>query len=200
MDEMATPLGRGAFRLSRRGVRPDYKQKLAHPPTVSQPPDDETKTDASARWVEQIARLAGRDEVERAAFQSVAVAALQMLDRVRYRQSRVAEAALSLAQRQKLQHLLDGIDAAAGAVRPLLNPSSVAMLGQGVPAEADAESSWWFALCEALHVLEESATCIHAIAAGQPSGSATRALGEILAQLLHQHFHALFAEAEQWMS
>ncbi len=200
MDETATPLGRGAFRLSRRGARPDYKQKLAHPPAFFHPPDDDTTTDASIFWVEQVEQLAGQAEVERAAFQSVAVAALQMLDRVRYRQRRVAEAALSLAQRQKLQHMLDGIDATAGAIGPLLNPTSIGMLGKGVSTEAASEPSWWFALCEALHVLEEGAAWIESIVAGQPRGGATRALSRILARLLHQYFHALLAEAEHWMS
>ena len=200
MDEMATPLGRGAFRQTRRGARPDYKRKLAHPPAFSQPADGAAKTDASVRWAEEIAPLAGQAEVDRAAFQSVAVATLQMLDRVRYRQSRVAEAALSLAQRQKLQEMLGGIDAAAGAVRRLLNPSSAGMLGQGVMVEAAPEPSWWFALCEALHVLEESAAWIHSIASGQPQGSAISTLSDVLARLLNQQFHALFAEAEQWMS
>jgi len=200
MDETATPLGRGAFHLPRRGARPDYKQKLAHPPAFSHPPDDDTTTDASMLWVEQLEQLAGQAEVERAAFQSVAVAVLQMLDRVRYRQRRVAEAALSLAQRQKLQHMLDGIDATAGAIGQLLNPTSIGMLGKGVLTEAASEPSWWFALCEALHVLEEGAAWIESIAAGQPQGSATRALSRILARLLHQHFQALLAEAEHWMS
>ena len=164
MDETATPLGRGAFRRLRRGARPDYKQKLARTPAFFLLPDDEAK--ASVRWAEQVQQLAGQAEVDGAAFQSVAVAALQMLDRVRYRQGRVAEAALSLAQRQKLQHMLEGIDATAGAVRRMLHPSSVGMLGQGMPAEAASEPSWWFALCEALHVLEESVAWIHSIAAG----------------------------------
>ena len=199
MDERATPLSQGAFRLSRRGARPDYKQRLARTAASSRSPDDETKTAASVAWGEHVRQLTGQAEVERAAFQSVAVAALQTLDRVRHYQRRAAEAALSLAQREKLQHMLDGLEAMAQSVRQLLTPHSVGMLGRGVQTEETSESSWWFALCEALHAVEEGASWIQSVAAGQPQGSATHTLSRSIAQLLHHHHHVLLAEAENWM-
>lgn len=199
MDETVTVLGRGALRLPRRSARLNYTQKLARTTPFSQLPDDETKTDAADPWVGEVQQLAGQAEVERAAFQSVALAALQILDGVRYREDRLADAALSLGQGEKLQHLLGGVEATAGAVRALLGPQSAGMIGLHTQAEAASEPSWWFALCEALHVLEEGAASIESLVAGQPQDSATVQLSRLIARLLQQHYHALLVEAEHWM-
>jgi hypothetical protein len=199
MDETVTALRLGALRLPRRGARLNYTEKLARTTPLSRLPDDETTPDPPDPRVEEVQQMAELAEVERASFQSVALAALQILDCVQYRESRLADAALSLAQREKLQHLLGGVAATAGAVRALLGPQSAGMIGSHTPAEAASEPSWWFALCEALHVLEEGTARIESLVAGQPPDSATIRFSGIIARLLEQHYHALLVEAEHWM-
>jgi len=114
MDETGTPLGRGAFRRFRRKARPDYKRRLASKtPARDVGEPDAASTGVLFPSVEQVRRLAERDEVARTAFQSVAVAALQALDLACHHERRAAETVISLAQRQKLQHLIDELEAAA---------------------------------------------------------------------------------------
>ncbi|MFQ5572222.1 MAG: hypothetical protein ACE5G0_21310, partial [Rhodothermales bacterium] len=62
------------------------------------------------------------------------------------------------------------------------------------------ESSWWFALCEAMHALENGLFGIQSIAAGQPAGTVTHALSGLVVLLLRHHYNLVFAEAEQWMA
>ena len=154
--------------------------------------------------------LAVADETarQRTAFQSLALTALQTLDRMCYVERRAAEAAISLAQRQKLQHdaqlgrwihELAELEATRHALYQMLSPHSATMLGRTQSAGNAVEPSWWFALCEALHALEQGAAGLHALTAGQPRSSATRTVGTLMAKLLEHHYHALFAEAEQWL-
>ncbi len=203
MDETGTPLGRGAFRRFRRRARPDYKQRLA---SKTPPAQDHLALGASTPRapfppVEQVRLLAEQAEVERTAFQSVAVAALQTLDRACYHERRAAETIISLAQRQKLQHLIDELEATSQALGLMLSPHGTVMFSLNTPALSGEalESSWWFALCEVLHTLGEGASGMRSIAAGQPRSSAAHALSGIVACLLEQHYHALFAEAEHWL-
>ena len=125
--------------------------------------------------------------------------ALQTLDRMCYVERRAAGATISLAQRQKLQHMLAELEATCHALYQMLSPHSATMLSRTQPADDALEPSWWFALCEALHALEKGAAGLHVLAAGQPRNSATRTVGTLVAKLLEHHYHALFAEAEQWL-
>ena len=126
MDQTDTPLGRGAFRRFRRKIRPDYKQRLASKTTSAQ---DEHAPGASTPFppVEQMRLLAERADVERTAFQSVAVAALQTLCRACYHERRAAETIISLAQRQKLHHLIDELEATSQALSRMLSPHGAVM-------------------------------------------------------------------------
>ena len=203
MDETGTPLGRGAFRRFRRKSRPNYRQRLASKTT---PACDVRESGASSpdvlfESVEQVRLLAARAEVERTAFQSVAVAALRALDRACHHERRAAETVISLAQRQKLQHLIDEVEAARAALGEMLSPHGASMRRRNTPAPTDRppESLWWFALCEALHALGEGVSAMQSLAAGQSPGSAARALSGIVGRLLEQHYHALFADAEHWL-
>jgi hypothetical protein len=84
----------------------------------------------------------------------------------------------------------------------MLSPQGAAMLERNIqaPVKEIPESSWWFALCEALHVLEEGASGIQSIATAQSRERAGHTLSDFIAMLLQRHYQALFVEAEQWMS
>ena len=75
------------------------------------------------------------------------------------------------------------------------------MVSRSMPVSIDEalESSWWFALCEALHALDDGASGIQSIAAGQSQGAATHLLSTLIAEVLRQHYRMLFDEAEQWL-
>ena len=186
------------LRPIQRGHKPDYKQKLEHLPASKH--DDVLVADVP-RAVVRVRALTGQPGTDSVAFQCVAAAALQTLERVRRCEADAAEAALSLAQRQTLDAMIEVVDATADALRETLTTEGLRMVAQNTLVdEGAAEHSWWFVLSEALHVLEESITWIRSVAAGQPTGSPTRALGDVLIHLLHQHHDALLDEAEQWMN
>lgn len=196
MDDIDTPFV-GAWTRFKRTGRTDYKRRLEQPPvaSVDAAAAGAGEAPAPARAVRALAR---HPEAETLAFQCVAGEALGVLERVRYREHRAAEAALSLAQREKLQRMEAASAATVEALRGLLTPQGAAML-RTPPAEEAPEALWWFALSEALQALDESLAWLRSILGGQPRGSGAYAVGACAAQLLREHHTALLAEAEQWM-
>ncbi len=202
MDANDTGFSLDAFRLSRRGHTTNYKRKLAQKRTLRRLPTEAPGADVASPLAEQVRALADDAGVDGAAFQCVAVAALQTLDRAGRRERRAAEAALSLAQRQMLDAMVEEVDEAAAALRQTLNAQGARLLDRDAPTrrpDETPEHSWWFALSEAVEVLEEGAAWIRSIAAGQPQDGPTHRLSRLVARLLHRHHDALFAEAEQWL-
>ena len=191
MDDIDTPFVGAWTRLKRAG-RPDYKRRLEQPPVVAAAEE----APAPARKLRALAR---HPEAETLAFQCVAASALGSLQRVSHHERRAAEAALSLAQREKLQRMTATSTAVTEALRGLLTPQGRAML-RTPPAEEAPEALWWFALSEALQALDESLAWLRSIVGGQPRGSGAYAVGACATQLLHEHHAALLAEAEQWMA
>jgi hypothetical protein len=59
---------------------------------------------------------------------------------------------------------------------------------------------WWFALTDALEVLEEGTDRMESLTVAQPERSAARALSNVVTQLLRSHHDALLVEAEQWIA
>lgn len=193
MDELTTSLF-PAWTRFKRGLRTDYRSKLERGvPAV------EADVDAPA-VVGQVRALARHAEAGTLAFQCVAASAAQALERAAYREHRAAEAALSLAQREKLYHMAGVSAAAAEALRSLLNGQGAMMLRAEPAAEPDPEPSWWFALSEALNVLDEDTAWMRSAVAGQQRGGGAHALGTLAAHLLHEHYRTLLDEAEQWMA
>lgn len=150
---------------------------------------------------DQIRLLAAWADVERTAFQSVSVAVLQTLNRACYHERRAAETILSLAQHQKLQHLIDELEATRQTLDAMLSPHGALMLSRNTasPSGEALESSWWFALCEALHALGEGVARMRVLTAAQPRSSAAWVLSDTVGRLLKRHYNALFAEAEHWL-
>ncbi len=196
MDEIGTTRP-DLFRPSSRAHKPDYKQKLERGPVSRR---DEVLAADVPEAVEAVHALAAVPGTDSVAFQCVAVAVLQTLARVRRCEVEAAEAALSLAQRQNLDEMTEAVDATADALRYMLTAQGARMLDRKPRVRGGTpEHSWWFALSEALQVIEEGMAWIQSVAAGQPAGSPTHALAQALARLLQPHHDALLHEAEQWL-
>ena len=153
----------------------------------------------SAERVRALARHAQSDSV---AYQSVAVAGLQILERVLSHEKAAASAAISLAQRDKLEAMVHALEQTVAALRMSLSVQGSKMLhacSQTCPETPRSERSWWFALTEAMEALEGGIDAISGIVASQPRGGAARMLSSVIARLMHRHHNELLGEAEQWI-
>lgn len=137
------------------------------------------------------------------AFQSVAVAAVQILDRALCYEREAAEAALSLGQQEKLESMVETVERAATVLRNALNAEGTKVMHlcaedtQFTPAD---NQPWWFALTDALEVLEEGTGRMASLTTAQPDGSPARTLSRLIAQLLRGHHDELLLEADDWIS
>lgn len=187
------------FDFARRGRRPDYRKRLWD----EQAAEDATSGRLSCPAAERIRAVAQDVQHNTVAFQSVAVAALQTLGCVLQRERQVAAASISLAQNEKLHAMINALEATTEALRDLLSAQGSKMLrmcsGPAAP-ERLHENSWWFALVEAIQVLEEGMERMISIASGQPKGSAARLLSSVVVRQLRSQHHLLLAEADQWIS
>jgi hypothetical protein len=149
---------------------------------------------------ERIRAIAQDRQAESIAFQSIALTSLQMLERVIQSERCLASAAISLAQREKLDTMAATLESAADALRDTLSRRGSKVMNLYSPcAVREGEHSWWFALTDTMHVLEEGTAWISTAVSGQPKGCATRVLSGVIARLLHSHYNKLLAEANQWM-
>lgn len=150
------------------------------------------------------------DEVDRqgATYQSVAVAAVQILERALRYEREAAEAALSLGQQEKMKSMVATADQAASVLRETLSAQGHKVMNlctQQSPSDPDlndrsSRQSWVPVLEDALNVLEEGTDQMTSLTTGQPPGSPARQLSEVVAQLLRHHHDALLLEAEEWTS
>src|SRR5690606_15109317 len=161
--------------------------------------------------------LATRGRTSETAFQAVLVALARTLQRAVGRVRAAEASALNLAQQQKVAGVADDLAATAGALQDALNEQGRCLLdrhrtlrekvkdaGEKVRATLahrpePAAASWWFALAEAVEALDEAAEQVRVLAAAQPVGAPTAALGHEVAGQLDGHREALLAEAERWM-
>jgi hypothetical protein len=136
------------------------------------------------------------------AVQSVAVAAVKILERALTFEREAAEAALSLGQQEKLRSMVETAEEAASILRKTLsaNGGNVVHLcsDESPPLPAD-DQPWWFALTDALEVLEEGTSRMASLTSAQPQGSPAHELSRQVACLLRGHHDALLLEAEQWI-
>lgn len=141
-----------------------------------------------------------------ATYQSVAVAAVQILERALTYEREAAEAALSLGQQEKMQSMVATAERAVSILRNTLNAQGNKVMHlctekSGSPApQSSSGQPWWFALTDALEVLEEGTDQMASLTTGQPSDSPARALSQHVAQLLRGHHDALLLEADEWIS
>ena len=132
------------------------------------------------------------------AFQSVLVAAIQIMERVREEELAVSNAAISLAQRQQLAHMLEAVDSMIRSLRCALNDQGSRILDlQPRTAGLDEQhNSWWFCLAKALETLNAGSDWISSIVSGQHKESPSRKLARIVAHFLEMHHIRLYAETQ----
>lgn len=150
------------------------------------------------------------EDVDRkgATYQSVAVAAVQILERALCYEREAAEAALSLGQQEKLESMVATADRAVSVLRDTLSAQGhkvMHLCTEQSPSASDwsrpsSNEPWWFVLADALEVLEEGTDRMSTLTTGQPSGSPARKLSQTVAQLLQSHHDALLLEADDWIS
>ena len=169
--------------------------------------DEEDSFDVPTPDVEALRALVQSVNCQRAPYQSVAVAAVQILERALQYERQAAEAALSLGQQEKMESMVEAAHQAVSILRDTLNPQGHKVMSlcarQSSPDPSEANSSgqpWWFVLTNALEVLEEGTEQMTTLTTGQPSGSPARELSQLIAQLLRSHHDALLLEAEEWIS
>lgn len=154
--------------------------------------------------VEALQALIDRVGQEGTAFQSVAVAAVQILERALSYEREAAGAALSLGQQEKLQSMVGTAEEAVAILRGALNAHGgskvMHLCAQGEPPAPTDNQPWWFALTDALEVLEEGTGRMTSLTTAQPKGSSARELSQLIAHLLREHHDALLLEADEWIS
>ncbi len=152
--------------------------------------------------VDRLAELLADEQRDSVVFQSIIIACLQTVKRVRQRELLVAEASISLAQNMKLQRLLSELTTVQGLLEGALSDQGRRMLDMSAkkPVQTDDdESRWWYALSEAIHELEEGTERMTSLVSNQERGTRLRLLVGTIVRLLHKHHAALVVEAEEWM-
>lgn len=156
--------------------------------------------------VEALRRLVVEVDCQGTTYQSVAVAALQILQRAVSYEQEAAEAALSLGQQEKMESMVETAEQAVSVLRETLTAQGHKVMHlcaeQSPPAPSPQASGqpWWFALTDALEVLEEGTDRMASLTTGQPADSPARKLSQLIARLLRGHHDALLLEAEEWIS
>ena len=137
-----------------------------------------------------------------AAFQSVVMAAMQIVEQVACHEQCVAQAALSLGQQEKLHDMVGTIEEAALLLREQLSMqgSSLVHLCGERPARSSDSESWPDALFSAVKALDEGVCRLASLSNAQPKGSPSRTLSDCMAELLRGHHNTLLLEAEEWMA
>ena len=189
-------------KAGRNGVsaKEDYKTKLWR---TSEHKDSEIQIAElpDCPYADQI-RHAAAHAKSGVAFQSLAVAALQTLRTVQSRERKAAEAAISLAQGEKLEDMIQILESTANALAEVLDAQGSHMLNLTPEEEAadEEENSWWFALTESIQSIEDGTNRILSLSAGQPKGGAGRRLSAVMVRLLRRQHQQLLAEADAWIS
>lgn len=182
-----------------------YRERLERKPLLlEEERSEEAAPDETQPDVEALRALVERVGEEGTAFQSVAVAAVQILERALCYEREAAEAALSLGQQEKLTSMVDTAEQAAALLRSTLDAQGgatvIRLCAQGEPPTPTDNQPWWFALTDALEVLEEGTGRMSSLTTAQPEGSSARELSQVIAQLLREHHDALLLEADEWIS
>ncbi|PEN13568.1 hypothetical protein CRI94_09665 [Longibacter salinarum] len=177
-----------------------YRERLKSKPFLVDSDADEAPS--TSRRIEAIQALLRSQDTYGAAFQSVAVAAVQILERALCFERKAADAALSLGQREKLNAMIDTAQEAVASLRSALSTgkSNVMHLCSEADDTGAGDKPWWFALNDALGVLEEGTHRMASLISAQPDGSSSRELSEHVTELLQSHHDALLLEADQWIS
>lgn len=190
---------------STAGQASSYRERLERKPLlVDTEADDDGRAEVTQPDIEALKALVDRVGQEGTAFQSVAVAAVQILERALCYEREAAEAALSLGQQEKLGSMVETAEQAVSILRGTLTAQGgskvIHLCAQGEPPAPTDNQPWWFALTDALEVLEEGTGRMTSLTTAQAEGSHARELSRVVAQLLREHHDALLLEADEWIS
>ena len=143
------------------------------------------------------------------AFQSFIVATTRALNDVLTSEYEAAEAAISLAQREKLEAMVEELRKVARILNEALDEKGrqlrdcsgkpAARLNEFHPSE-NSESAWWFGLSEAIETVRRSAEQLESMIQSHHRDSAARQLARVVVRLLQRHRRQLLFEAERWMA
>ena len=142
------------------------------------------------------------DGFDSTADRMTARAALGSVEKVIGAESYLKDAALSLAQEEKLDNLLAELHDVADALSLCQAAASQA---DHVSASADIEDirpalpSWWFALSETMHACEREIDFVASIGRGQRRDEPARNLCNAVVRVLRKHYQKMLSEAEDWM-
>lgn len=164
---------------------------------------DEAPSESPKPDVEALRSLVKEVENQSAAFQSVAVAAVQILEQALCYEREAAGAALSLGQQEKMDAMVQTGEEAVQVLRDSLSRQGdkvIHLCGKGNAATPADGQPWWFALTDALEVLEEGTGRMSCLTTAQPDGSPARRLSQVITELLRGHHDALLLEADEWIS
>ena len=158
--------------------------------------------------VDALRALVEKVNCQGAPYQSMAVAAVQILERALRSERQAAEAALSLGQQEKMESMVETAHQAVSILRDTLNPQGHKVMTlcaqESLPnpewGSQPSGQPWWFVLTDALEVLEEGTEQMTTLTMGQASDSPARELSELIAKLLRSHHDVLLLEAEEWIS
>jgi hypothetical protein len=181
-----------------------YRERFEQTSFLLDPDEGETQDPKAVQPdVDALRVLMENTEHTGSAFQSVTVAAVQILERALSYEREAAEAALSLGQQEKLKSMVQTIEQTAALLRSNLDARGgkvIHLCDQGDRPEPTDHQPWWFALTDALEVLEEGTDRMTSLTTAQPDDSPARRLSQCIAQLLRGHHDALLLEADDWIS
>ena len=150
----------------------------------------EARNDALQRILEIVSRV----QPTNAGFISVATVVGSVLRRVLSAEKTALRAAISLAQQTQLDTLRAEMSEMIEALGQVM-PNRISL--ETVPAKD--EPSWWFAVSEATHILEESIEQLSILVKKQKKGSAIRDLIAQMLRLMREHYNVFLAQGRHFM-
>ena len=144
--------------------------------------------------LERISEIVASKPEKSTAFLSVVSIIGSTLRRVLAAEKACEASSISLAQREALIQMRKNTSLLIEALGEQL-PGQVSL----AKVPADKENSWWFALSEVTHILEESIEQLSSLVSRQEKKSAARDLTAIYVRQLRRHYNFYLAQADQWM-
>lgn len=180
-----------------------YPDRLKEKTLLVANADDEADPEADRPDIDALRTLVERADGSGTAFQSVAIAAVQILEHALCYEREAAEAALSLGQQEKMQAMVKTAEEAVHVLRDTLDAQgdkAARLCTSDEPVLPSDGQPWWFALTDALEVLEEGTSRMSSLTTAQPADSPAHQLSALVTRLLRGHHDALLIEADEWIS
>ena len=150
----------------------------------------EARNDVLERIVEIVSSVEKTD----ARFVSVATVVGSVLRGVLSVQKASLAAAISLGQRRQMEQMCNEMSDMIEALGKVL-PERISLM----KVAAATEPSWWYALSETTHVLEESIEQLGALVKQQEKGSAIRDLTALTVRLMRDHYNVCLELGRSFM-